>query len=131
VRLTTRSSPPRVRWRASTTPQGLPRHRLPIRPSQHVSVPVPATTLASSRRSHLNHVAYPAFAAFGGLDWAAAEHEGCLHAAGATTREGFRLEPTPEAITAWVSMRRTRFNGQPVALCLELDTGPLGSALRQ
>jgi transposase len=79
----------------------------------------------------MNHVAYQAFAAFVGLDWADATHDGCLQAAGSRKREGFRLEHTPEAIDAWVSMLRTRFNGQPVAICLELDKGPLVSALRQ
>jgi transposase len=79
----------------------------------------------------MNQVAYQAFAAFVGLDWADAKHDGCLQAAGSTKRECFRLEHTPEAIDAWVSMLRTRFNGQPVAICLELDTDPLVSALRQ
>jgi transposase len=41
------------------------------------------------------------------------------------------LEPTPETIDAWVSRLRTRCNGQPLALGLELHKGPLGSALRQ
>jgi transposase len=79
----------------------------------------------------MNQVAYQAFAAFVGLDWADAKHDGCLQAAGSTKRECFRLEHTPEAIDAWVSMLRMRFNGQPVAICLELDKGPLVSALRQ
>jgi transposase len=79
----------------------------------------------------MNQAAYQAFAAFVGLDWADAKHDGCLQAAGSTKRECFRLEHTPEAIDAWVSMLRTRFNGQPVAICLELDKGPLVSALRQ
>jgi transposase len=79
----------------------------------------------------MNQAAYQAFAAFVGLDWADAKHDGCLQAAGSTKRECFRLAHTPEAIDAWVSMLRTRFNGQPVAICLELDQGPLVSALRQ
>src|ERR671925_2374525 len=71
------------------------------------------------------------FAAFIGIDWADAKHEGCLQAAGAATREGLQLEHTPEAIDAWVTTLRTRFNGQPVAVCLALNKGPLVSALRQ
>jgi transposase len=71
------------------------------------------------------------FAAFIGIDWADAKHDGCLQAAGTAKREGFQLEHTPEAIDAWVTTLRTRFNGQPVAVCLELDKGPLVSALRQ
>src|SRR5215831_17427947 len=71
------------------------------------------------------------FAAFIGSDWADAQHEGCLQAAGTAKRECFQLEHTPEAIDAWVTTLRTRFHGQPLAVCLELDKGPLVSALRK
>ena len=71
------------------------------------------------------------FAAFIGIDWADARHEGCLQAAGTAKRECFQLEHTPEAIDAWVTTLRTRFPGQPIAVCLELDKGPLVSALRK
>src|SRR5262245_10025286 len=71
------------------------------------------------------------FAAFIGIDWADARHDGCLQAAGTAKREGFQLEHTPEAIDAWVTTLRTRFNGQPLAVCLELTKGPLVSALRK
>ena len=71
------------------------------------------------------------FAAFVGIDWADAKHDVCLQAAGSTKRECFPLEHTPEAIDAWVTTLRTRFNGQPVAVCLELTTGPLVFALRK
>src|SRR5499433_919154 len=70
------------------------------------------------------------FAAFIGIDWADARHDGCLQAAGTAKRECFQLEHTPEAIDAWVTTLRTRFNGQPLAVCLELTKGPLVSALR-
>src|ERR671938_1537284 len=70
------------------------------------------------------------FAAYVGIDWADAKHDGCLQTAGSAKREYFQLEHTPEAIDAWVTTLRTRFNGQPVAVCLELDKGPLVSALR-
>jgi len=70
------------------------------------------------------------FAAFIGIDWADATHDGCLQAAGTAKREGLQLEHTPEAIDAWVTTLRTRFHGQPVAVCLELDKGHLVSALR-
>src|SRR5918912_1401807 len=79
----------------------------------------------------MTQTSHNTFAAFVGLDWADAQHEGCLQAAGSTQREYFQLEHTPEAIDAWVTTLRTRFHGQPVALCLELTPGPLGSALRQ
>jgi hypothetical protein len=56
------------------------------------------------------------FAAFVGIDWADAKHDGCLQAAGSAKRECFQLEHTPEAIDAWVTTLRTRFHGHPVAL---------------
>jgi transposase len=71
-----------------------------------------------------------AFAAFIGLDWADAKHDICLQAAGTERREFLVLEHRPEAIDAWVQTLRTRFNGQPVAVCLELNKGPIVSALR-
>ena len=71
-----------------------------------------------------------AFAAFIGLDWADAKHEVCLQAAGTEQREFRSLEHSPEEINAWVQTLRTRFNGQPVAVCLELTKGPIVSALR-
>src|SRR5215470_4725252 len=71
------------------------------------------------------------FAAFIGIDWADAKHDLCLQAAGSAKREYFQLEHTPEAIDAWVTTLRTRFNSQPVAICLELNKGPLVSALRK
>jgi transposase len=71
-----------------------------------------------------------AFAAFVGLDWADTKHDVCLQAAGTEQREFLRLEHSPEEINAWVQTLRTRFNGQPVAVCLELNKGPLVSALR-
>ena len=79
----------------------------------------------------MTHVEHGEFAAFVGIDWADAKHDVCLQAAGSAKREGLTLEHTPEAIEAWVSTLRTRFNGQPVAVCLELTKGPLVSALRK
>ena len=71
------------------------------------------------------------FAAFIGIDWADAKHDLCLQAADTAQRECLQLEHTPEAIDAWVTALRTRFNGQPVAVCLDLDKGPIVSALRK
>ena len=65
-----------------------------------------------------------------GIDWADATHDVCLQAAGAAQRACFPLAHTPEAIDAWVTTRRTRCNGPPVAVCLERTTGPLVCALR-
>jgi hypothetical protein len=69
-------------------------------------------------------VLHEACAACVGIDWADATHDVCLQAAGAATREELTLAHTPEAIEAWVTTLRTRFNGQPMALCLELHQGP-------
>jgi hypothetical protein len=68
------------------------------------------------------------FAAVVGLDWAAAKHDVCLQAADSETREFSVLAHTPEPIDAWVSTLRTRFKGQPIAICLELNKGPIGDA---
>jgi transposase len=79
----------------------------------------------------MTHVSHEAFAAFVGIDWADAKHDVCLQTAGSAKRECFQLEHTPKAIDAWVTSLRTRFDGQPVAICLELNKGPLVSALRK
>ena len=71
------------------------------------------------------------FVAFVGIDWADAQHDVCLQTADATKRAYFQLEHTPAAIDAWGTTRRTRFTGPPVAMCLELNKGPLVSAWRQ
>jgi transposase len=75
--------------------------------------------------------AHEEFAAFVGIDWADSKHDVCLQAADSTKRECFILTHTPEAIDAWVRTLRARFNGQPIAICLELTKGPLVSALRK
>jgi len=79
----------------------------------------------------MTHGAHAACAAFVGMDWADARHAGCLQTAASTKRACCQLEPTPEAIDAWVTTLRTRCHGQPVAMCLARNTGPLGSALRK
>jgi transposase len=71
------------------------------------------------------------FAAFIGIDWADAKHDVCLQAVGSDTREFSRLEHKPEAIDAWAQAVQQRFAGRPVAVCLELNKGPLVYALRQ
>jgi transposase len=78
----------------------------------------------------MKHMAQEEFAAFVGLDWADTKHDVCLQAAGTARREFGGFEHSPEAIDAWVQTLRTRFNGQPIAVCLELKQGPIVSALR-
>jgi len=78
----------------------------------------------------MTQTSHDTFAAFVGIDWADTKHDVCLQADGSAKRECFQLEHTPEAIDAWVTTLRTRFDGQPVAICLELNKGPLVFALR-
>jgi Transposase len=78
----------------------------------------------------MTQTSHDTFAACVGIDWADAKHDMCLQAAGTAQRESFQLDHTPAAIEAWVTTLRTRFSGQPVAVCLERTKGPLVSALR-
>jgi transposase len=78
----------------------------------------------------MERLAQKEFAAFVGLDWADAKHDVCLQATGTARREFLSFEYRPEAIDAWVQTLRTRFHGHPVAVCLELNKGPIVSALR-
>jgi transposase len=71
------------------------------------------------------------FAAFIGIDWADAQHDSCLPAAGTAERAWSVLDHQPEVIDEWVRTLRTRFNGQPIAIGLALTRGPIVSALRQ
>ena len=79
----------------------------------------------------MTHGSPEAFAAFVGIDWADAKHDGCLQAARCAKRADCQLEHTPEAIDAWGTTLRTRCNGPPVASGLALTKGPLVSALRK
>ena len=71
------------------------------------------------------------FAAFIGLAWADAKHDVCLQVAGSDKREGKTLDHRPEVIEAWGTDLRQRFEGQPIAIALELNKGPIVEALRR
>jgi transposase len=71
------------------------------------------------------------FAAFVGIDWADAKHDVCLQAVDSATYECSQLDHKPEAIDAWARALQERFAGRPVAVCLELNKGPLVYALRK
>ena len=71
------------------------------------------------------------FAAFIGLDWADAKHDSCLQVADCDTREFTVLDHQPEVIDAWVTDRLQCFQGQPIAIALELNKGPIVEALRK
>lgn len=75
------------------------------------------------------HPHEPPLAACIGLDWADDHHDVSLLAAGADVIERRRLAHTPRALKDWVAELRTRFDGRPVGICLELSRGPLIHAL--
>src|SRR5688572_11183354 len=69
------------------------------------------------------------FAALVGIDWADKKHDVCLCAAGSTKRERSVVPHTPAALRDWANKLRARFDGAPVAVCIELSQGPIVSAL--
>ena len=71
------------------------------------------------------------FAAFVGLDWADAKHDVCFKAQDSEQFEYQIVPNRPEKIDEWARSVRLRFGGRPVALCLELDKGPIVYALRK
>lgn len=70
------------------------------------------------------------FTAYIGVDWSDRKHDYCLAISGETKREFGVIEHQPQAIEAWVQSLRNRFSGS-VALCLEIDKGPLIYALQK
>ena len=69
------------------------------------------------------------FAAFIGIDWADRKHDICLQFPGVDACELSVIEHRPTVIDAWASNLRNRFEGRPIAVCLELSHGPIVSAL--
>ena len=73
----------------------------------------------------------PEFAAFIGIDWADVKHDICLQPVNIDTREFDVLPHRPDAIEQWACSLRQRFQGRPVAVCLEIAKGPLVYALQK
>jgi transposase len=71
------------------------------------------------------------FAAFIGIDWADTKHDICLQAANIARLEFSVLPHRPDAIEKWACSLRQRFQGRPVAVCLEVAKGPLVYALQK
>jgi transposase len=69
------------------------------------------------------------FAAFVAIDWSDAKHDICLLDVATGKKEAGILKHTPEELEAWATALRTRFAGQPMAVCLEQSRGPLIYAL--
>jgi transposase len=67
----------------------------------------------------------PEWAAFVAIDWADQKHDWRLLAAGAKHPECGELKNTPEALEEWVAGLHKRFQGRPIAVCLEQSRGAL------
>lgn len=79
----------------------------------------------------MNTQSIPTFTAFVGLDWADRKHDFCLQAAGSEQQEFGTFDHSPEVIAKWAYSLRDRFDGGPIAICLELAKGPIVSALQR
>lgn len=69
------------------------------------------------------------FAALIGIDWADKKHDICLFDRTSQTIEYAVITHNPKAIDEWVQALRERFQSQPIAISLELKSGPLVYAL--
>ena len=65
------------------------------------------------------------FAALIAIDWADKKHAVSLYDETTGGREQTIVKHTPEALQEWAIGLRTRFQGQPLAVCLEQSRGPL------
>jgi len=75
--------------------------------------------------SFASPIAEPEWAAFAAIDWADQKNYWRLLPAGSQRFEEGQLENTPEAVEAWAVSLERRFDGKPIALCLEQSRGPL------
>ena len=69
------------------------------------------------------------FAALIGIDWADKKHDVCDQPAGNKPRTFSVISSRPEAIREWAMDLKRRYPHQPVAVCCELQKGPLVFAL--
>jgi transposase len=68
----------------------------------------------------------PEWAAFAAIDWADQKNFWRLLPVGSQrSEEQGELDNTPEAVEAWAASLQQRFDGRPVAVCLEQSRGPL------
>jgi transposase len=65
------------------------------------------------------------YAALVAIDWADQKHAVCLYDQRTGKREPAMVKHTPAALQEWVLSLRQRFDGQPIAVCLEQSRGPL------
>jgi transposase len=69
------------------------------------------------------------YAAYIGIDWGDRKHDVCLKTEARGEAEISVIEHSPAALDAWAEELRQRFAGRPIAVCLELQRGPIVSAL--
>src|SRR5579862_177747 len=67
----------------------------------------------------------PEWAAFVAIDWADQKHFWRLVPADSRQHEQGELENTPEAVEVWAASLQQRFDGRPIAVCLEQGRGAL------
>jgi transposase len=67
----------------------------------------------------------PQWAAFVAIDWADQKHFWRLALADGGEQEYGQMESTPEAVDAWAAELALRFDGRPIAVCLEQCKGAL------
>jgi transposase len=67
----------------------------------------------------------PEWAAFAAIDWADQKHFWRLVPADSRQQEQGELENTPEAVEVWAAYLQQRFDGRPIAVCLEQARGAL------
>ena len=67
----------------------------------------------------------PEWAAFAAIDWADQKHFWRLVPADSRQQEQGELENTPEAVEVWAASLQQRFDGRPIAVCLEQARGAL------
>ena len=65
------------------------------------------------------------FAALVALDWAEQKHDWKRRDTSSGALNRGVLKNTPEAVEAWAAELNLRFQGRPVAVCLEPKQGPL------
>ena len=69
------------------------------------------------------------FAALVGIDWADRKHDICVQAVGSDQFRHRVIEHSVVAIDNWVGELRKEYPNEKIAVCLELEKGPLVSAL--
>ena len=78
----------------------------------------------------MNQLTDTVYTAYVGIDWADAKHDICVQAADGGLREFDCISSQPQGIETWAQALYRRFGG-PIAVALELNKGPLVTALQK